>query len=166
VTEIESSVDRALARLAARPGWELTCWSCGHKDEVPTDPAKVDAYRCDKCGATTAFGEPMPRVTIVPHVDRRFLVTKFESGKGDAKTGVDITLARGYAAEFALEVLSVTEPGAYRDFVALVRARQARKAVPDPKDDSRGTPAPATGDGGLELDAPPGRNPGSVGDGA
>lgn len=141
--EISSSVDMAIARLDARPDWSLDCWSCGHHAEVPTDPSKRE-YHCDECGAVTAFGEPMPRFTIAPHVDRRFLVTKYESGKGAEKVEVDIVLSRDYATAYAIELLSVSDPGTYRALVAMMSRRRATGEAP----------AQAEADG-LQLDAVP-----------
>lgn len=127
--EIGSAVDRAIARLEAKADWSLECWSCGHAHKTPGDPLKNE-YRCDQCGATTAFGTPMPKITITPHVDRRFLVSKFESGKGDGAVGVDIVMARGFAAEYALEILSVTEPSAYRAFVGVIKRMRLSASGP------------------------------------
>ena len=125
---IESSIDRALARLAAKKDPILVCWSCKHAYPVTDgDPLKRE-YRCDQCGAVTAYGEPMPRVTITPYTDRRFLVLRFDQGPD--KPGVDVVLARGYACELALELLSVTEPSLYAALESLFRARavNARRA--------------------------------------
>lgn len=156
MSAIESSVERAIARLAARPDPALKCWSCGHEAPVALgDPLKTE-YRCDECGAVTAYGEPMPRVSIVPHVDRRFLVTRYEQGEG--KPSVDIVLARGYATELAVEILSVTEPSLYRALETLFKA--GRGPGPSETAKAQGGSVPADG-GGLRLDSP-GRRPGSV----
>ena len=138
-----TTVDEAIARLAARPGWSITCWSCGHRDSVPRDPER-DEFGCGECGAVTAYGTPMPRCTIVPHVDRRFLVTTFSSGEG--KPSVDITLARGYATAVALEILSVSDPSAYRAFERMMSVIGPQHPSPD---------------GGTALTLDQGRNPGS-----
>lgn len=144
-----SDVERALERLDAKPGWRLRCAGCDHEDEVPEDPERR-VYRCDQCGLTTAFGSPMPRFTIRPHADRRFLVTTFESGRGEKKASVDVALAREYATEYALELLSVTEPAVYR---ALERIFSAAKAGPTDR------APPPTEDVAFELDAPFGEHP-------
>lgn len=116
--EIESSVERALRRLDAKPDWELRCWQCGHTDKTPDDPAR-QSYRCEKCGAVTAYGHPQPRIRIVPHQDRRFVVSLVETIIGGEKKVDAFVLERGYAAEYAWELLSVTDPVKWRAVQAL-----------------------------------------------
>jgi hypothetical protein len=100
------------------------CWHCHHRADVPDDPAKSE-YRCDECGASTAFGVALPRITITPHPsDRRFIVSKFETG-GDKPVEVEIILSRSNAAEYALELLSITEPTAFNVLQSAVRLSDA-----------------------------------------
>lgn len=117
-----TTVEEAVARLAARSNWKLTCWACDHTSEVDADPLRRE-YQCDQCGATTAYGEPQARFTLTPYTDRRFHRLSFESGRGDKKTGVDIILARGYASALALEILSVSEPEVYSELERLMAKR-------------------------------------------
>jgi hypothetical protein len=55
----------------------------------------------------------MPRLTNLPHADRRFVVSRFEHGRGDGKVTAEFTLDRDYAREYALDLLSVCDPVAW-----------------------------------------------------
>jgi hypothetical protein len=118
---IDDDVAKAMARLDAKPDHVLTCGACGHQHAVPHDPTQ-SRYQCDQCGARTTFGVEMPRITITPHVDRRFAAIKFEQGRDEKKVDITITLERDYAAEFAMEVLSVCQPARFRAFQAMFTA--------------------------------------------
>lgn len=98
---------------SARQPHTLTCGKCSHESEVPDDP-ELSVYRCEECGTTTAYGAEMPRVAHVPHADARFVVAKYSHSKAE----IEFALERQYAAELALDLLSVTNPLAYQ----LVRA--------------------------------------------
>jgi hypothetical protein len=119
------TIDDALARLDAKPDPVATCWSCGHTDVVPpalaqasSDPAK-HSLRCSECGAVTAFGVPMPKIAVVPHDDRRFVISRIVQGTGEKQVSIDFTLERGYAAEYAMELLSVCDPAKWRAIKAI-----------------------------------------------
>ena len=120
-------IQRAIARLEAKAGYTLTCGACLHTAPVPDDPAK-SAYTCDQCGAQTVYGVEQPRVSVNPHVDRRFVCATFTSGCEKRKSEVTITLERRYAAAVALELLSVTLPQA--KYAALAAAMNAALDVP------------------------------------
>jgi hypothetical protein len=118
---IDDDVAKAMARLDAKPDHILTCGACGHSHPVPHDPVQ-SRYQCDQCGARTTFGVEMPRITITPHVDRRFVVIHFAQGRDEKKVDVAITLERDYAAEFVMETLSVCQPAKFRAFQAMFAA--------------------------------------------
>ena len=103
-----ASIDAAFARLEKKK-FALTCPRCGHRDEIAADPDK-SCCTCDVCGAKIAFGVEQPDLTILPHADRRFVVTKIVRGKGKTQKEGVLLLERQYAARYALELLSVTLP--------------------------------------------------------
>ena len=104
-----ASIAAAYARLDAKPGFTLRCPCCGHTDAVPEDPDKR-LYTCDVCSAKIAYGVEQPNLAILPHADRRFIVTKIVKGRGkDQREGV-LLLERQYAVQYALELLSVGLP--------------------------------------------------------
>jgi hypothetical protein len=134
----------ALARLDAKPGYQLICGQCGHADAVPDDPEK-SLYKCSECGARTAFGTLMARVTHIPHADRRFVVAKFEHGGGEKRVEVAFALDREYGAEIALDLLSVCDPGKFRALQAALTTLRDVPGAPRREDAiaELGEPAPA-----------------------
>lgn len=128
------TIEDAIRRLDARPDPEAKCWQCGHVDKVPPDLAAISAdpekhsLRCGECGAVTAYGTPMPRLAIMPHADRRFVITKMRHGTGDKQVDVDFTLDRGYAAEYAMELLRVCDPVRWRAVCAIVAIEAAARS--------------------------------------
>lgn len=143
----KATLERAFARLDAKPGHVLTCGGCGHSAPVPSDPEK-SVYKCDVCGAHTRFGAEQARVTIVPNADRRFVDVRMVSGHGARERDVTVTFEREYGAAVALELLSVTMPAQHRAFQAMLRAVRDVPGAP------RGS-----GDASLELDAAPPKLP-------
>ena len=132
---LESTVEKAIRRLDAKPDPTITCWNCGHTDTLSPELAKLSAdplkhsLRCDDCGASTTVGVPMPLIAIVPHVDRRFVVSKVRQGKGDKQVEIEFTLERGFAAEYAMELLSVCDPVRWRAVTAIAAIERATRAA-------------------------------------
>jgi ribosomal protein L37AE/L43A len=111
---LENDVARAIARLEKDAGYPLTCPVCGHTDRAPLDPVQ-SVLTCDECGTRIAFGSESPKIFVTAHVDRRFLVSRFTTGKGDAPTtDVSVILDREYATGYAMDLLSVSAPTVYR----------------------------------------------------
>jgi hypothetical protein len=100
----------------------LTCGLCGHADTVPVDPDTA-IYTCDQCGGRIAYGASMPRiVTNVHPEDGRFVVSHVTHGFGDKHVDLTLTLDKAYAAQFALDLLSVCDPAAVKALHAAVVA--------------------------------------------
>lgn len=118
--EIAAAVERANQRLDAKAGFDLVCPRCQHQDAVPNDPRK-SRYTCDQCGCKIAFGEEQPDIKVLPHADRRFIVSQFAMGNGDKIKTVNVTLDREYATQYAFEILSVCAPGKWRSLCAQVQ---------------------------------------------
>jgi hypothetical protein len=107
-------------------GHRLVCGGCGHTDTVANDPSTW-LYKCDQCGARTAFGQLMPAVRVLPDVDKRFVVVRFTWGRKE----VDARIDRDYAVDLARELLSVCAPGLYQLMCARMRGGQEPPAVLD-----------------------------------
>jgi hypothetical protein len=142
----QASLDAAFARLDKKAGFKLTCPCCGHTDDVPEDPEKR-LYTCDVCQTKIAYGVEQPNLAILPHADRRFVVTKIVKGKGkNLKEGV-LLLERQYATQYALELLSVTLPAEKWAAVAKVLTAGAPEVVASPTRLPDPPPAPVRNPG-------------------
>jgi hypothetical protein len=99
----------------------LRCGYCGHEDYVQDDPA-LSVYWCSECGAKTSFGSTMPKIVNRPHAeDRRFIVSEFDLGLFSKSkiSSMAFALDRDYARDYALDLLSVTDPEKHASWMKL-----------------------------------------------
>lgn len=144
----DATLKAAFSRLEKR-SFSMTCGACGHSCPVPDDPEK-SFYVCDECGASTRFGSEQPRVTVAPHVDRRFVSVRFVCGRKPRLHDITVNMERDYATAAALEILSVTAPGKHRALLAMLSAARDVPGAPA----SEGEEAVATLDEPLPVVSP------------
>jgi hypothetical protein len=85
---------------ATKPAVRWQCLHCGDTDDyVGAKPPGEDVVRCDRCLGVTAYGRRLPRCTIEPDADPRFVIMRLDT--------LEVPLLREYARAIALDLLSV-----------------------------------------------------------
>jgi hypothetical protein len=87
----------------------MTCPACGDTKPCEFEPHR-EVLNCTECGARIAYGILMPRVTVEPHKDRRFVTVRVETIANGQRATVEHVLDKAFGFACAREIASITAP--------------------------------------------------------